>query len=167
MLWTFINFYKHRSRWRPFCGGLLLCDVEAMMEDGLMGVWGGGGGNDRIMNLRAPLADDRHMSILSFAIISFYGALRRVITSILKEEKLLLMGDFNARVGRQRNIWNMFSRYGNGNVNSNGLNLLQLCSELNFAICNTFFRKNTKWHGLTRDQNMVTWLTSLSQEEMI
>ena len=106
------------------------------------------------MKLRVPLSDDRHMSILSVyaptlqsnqdTIISFYGALRGIFTSILKEEKLLLMGDFNARVGRQRDIWNMFGRYGIGNVNSNGLNLLQLYSEVNFAICKIFFRKNNK-----------------------
>ena len=68
------------------------------------------------MKLRVPLSDESHMSILSVyaptlqssqdTIISFYGILRGVITSILKEEKLLLMGDFNARVGRQRDIWN-------------------------------------------------------------
>ena len=66
----------------------------------------------------------------------------------MKEEKLLVMGDFNARVGRQRDIWNVFGRYGIGNVNSNGLNLLQLCSEFNFAICNIFFRKMKK-HKVT------------------
>ena len=92
------------------------------------------------MKLRVPLSDDRHMSILSVyaptlqssqdTIISFYGVLRGVITLNfridVKEEKLLVMGDFNARVGRQRDIWNVFGRYGIDNVNSNGLNLLQL-----------------------------------------
>ena len=52
-------------------------------------------------------------------------------------------------LGGTRDIWNMFGRYGINNVNSNGLNLLQLCSELNFAICNTFFRKKKK--------HKVTW----------
>ena len=74
------------------------------------------------MKLRIPLSDDRHMSIISVTysvyaptlqssqdtITSFYGALQGVITLNfridVKEEKLLVMGDFNARVGRQRDI---------------------------------------------------------------
>ena len=66
--------------------------------------------NDRIMKLRVPLSCGRHMSILSVyastlqpsedTIMSFYGALREAITSIPKKEKLLILGDFNARVGR-------------------------------------------------------------------
>ena len=70
--------------------------------------------NDCIMKLRVALSDDRYMSILSVStptlqasedtIISFYGALQGVITSIPKAEKLLVLGDFNARVGRQHDI---------------------------------------------------------------
>ena len=78
------------------------------------------------MKLRVPLSDDRHMWTIQASedtIMSFYGDLRGVI---LKEEKLLVMGDFNARVARQRDIWNVFGRYGMGNANSNGSNLLQI-----------------------------------------
>ena len=70
--------------------------------------------NDRIMNLRVPLSCGHHMSILSVyaptlqtsedTTLSFYGALWEAITSIPKEEKLLLLGDFYARVGSEHEI---------------------------------------------------------------
>lgn len=34
--------------------------------------------------------------------------------------------------------------YGIGKVNSNGLKLLEICSELNFAICNAVFNQKHK-----------------------
>ena len=88
------------------------------------------------MKLRVPLSCGRHMSILSVyaptlqasedTIMSFYGALREAITSIPKEEKLLILGDFNAGVGRQHEIWNALGKYGIGNISNNGLNLLTI-----------------------------------------
>ena len=89
--------------------------------------------------------------------MSFYGALREAITSIPKEERLLIMGDFNAQVGRQHEIWDALGHYGIGKMNSNGLNLLQLCSEFNLAICNTFFHQKLK-HKVTwthQDQSTI------------
>ena len=78
--------------------------------------------------------------------MSFYGSLREAITSIPKEEKLLILGDFNARVGRHE-IWNVLGTY--GNINNNGLNLLQRCPQFNLAICNTFYQKQ---------KHKVTWI---------
>ena len=64
--------------------------------------------NDRIMKLRVPLAGDRYLSLLSIYaptltaseenISSFYAALGDAIRSVPKEEKLIILGDFNARV---------------------------------------------------------------------
>ena len=114
--------------------------------------------NDRIMKLRVPLSCGSHMSILFVyydptlqasedTIMSFYGALREAITSIPKEEKLLLLGDFNARVGRQHEIWEGLGRYGIGNTNNNGLNLFQLCSKFSLAI-KLQVRKKTRMEGM-------------------
>ena len=52
-------------------------------------------------------------------------------------------------MGRQHEIWDALGRYSIGNTNSNGLNALQLCSEFNLAICNTFFHQQQK--------HKVTW----------
>ena len=53
--------------------------------------------------------------------------------------------------------------YGIGNVNSNGLNLLQLCSESNLAICNTFYRQKQKhkatWiHPRSKHGHMIDYI---------
>ena len=115
--------------------------------------------SDRIMKLRVPLSCGRYLSILSVyaptlqatedTLTSFYGALLTAITSIPKEEKLILLGDFNARVGREHETWDALGHYGVGNMNSNGLRLLELCSECNLAVSNTFFRQKLK--------HKVTW----------
>ena len=60
------------------------------------------------------------------------------------------MGDFNARLGRDHDIWHgVIGHHGVGNMNSSGLRLLSLCSELGLAITNTFFQlrnmHNTSW----------------------
>ena len=112
------------------------------------------------MKLRVPISSGRHMSILSVyaptlqaskdTIMSFYRALREAITSIPKQEKLLILGDFNARVWRQYEVCNALGKYGIDNINNNGLNLLELCSEFNLALCNIFFHQKQK--------HKVTWI---------
>ena len=73
--------------------------------------------------------------------MSFYAALRNTISSIPKD-KFMLLGDFNARVRKNHVTWNATGRYGIDNIDYNGLLLLDLYSEFNLAICNTFFRLN-------------------------
>ena len=122
--------------------------------------------NDRIMKLRVPLAGDRYLSLLSIYaptltaseenILSFYAALGNAIRSVPKEEKLIILGDFNARVGKQQETWEALGPYGIGKMNSNGLHLLQLCSEFNLAISNTFFHQ--------KEKHKVTWFHPRSKQ---
>ena len=60
--------------------------------------------------------------------MTFYAVLGDTVRSISKEEKLIVFGDFNARVGKQHNTWEALDPYGIGKMNSNGLYLLELCS---------------------------------------
>lgn len=57
-------------------------------------------------------------------------------------KKLVILGDFNARVEKDYETWSPLGCYGIGTMNANGLKLLELCSEFNLAICNTFFAVN-------------------------
>ncbi|XP_068707682.1 craniofacial development protein 2-like [Montipora foliosa] len=92
---------------------------------------------NRIMKVCIPLSCGRYLSILSVyvptlqvtedTLPSFYSALRIAVTVIPKEEKLILLGDFNARVG---------------------LRLLELCSDCDLVISNTFFWQKGK-HKVT------------------
>ena len=107
------------------------------------------GTSDRIMCLRVPLACGRYMTVISVyaptlissdeIILSFYQDLRDYVNSILQTDKIVLLGDFNARVGCDGDTWDALGKFGLGKMNSSGLLLLQLCTELDLAICNTFF----------------------------
>ena len=65
----------------------------------------------------------------------FYDNLRSTFRTVPPQDKVALLGDFNARVGTNHHIWNgVIGKHGVGNVNSNGLRLLNLCSEFDLII---------------------------------
>ena len=70
----------------------------------------------------------------------FYLELSNILDSVPKSDKLLILGDFNTRVGNSCNMWpNVMGRHGIGKMNSNGLLLLLFCAEEGFTITNTPF----------------------------
>ena len=80
--------------------------------------------NDCIIRLRLPLSSSRYMSVIFVyaptltctdnIIMSFYQGLRSLLTSIPKEECVMLLGDYNGRVGSDHNTWNPFGPCGIG-----------------------------------------------------
>ena len=118
------------------------------------------GVSDRIMCLRAPLSCGRFITVISVyaptlgsnqeSIMAFYQDLRNCISSIPNADKILLLGDFNARVGSHHRNWNALGQHGIGKMNSNGLLLLQLCTEFDLAVCNTFYQQKV--------MHRVTWI---------
>ena len=72
--------------------------------------------------------------------------------TVPKEAKIMFLGDFNARVGQDNEIWNnVFGKFGTGRSNSNGELLLSICTEHQLVITNTSFKhkasnKNTWMH---------------------
>ena len=62
-----------------------------------------------------------------------------------------MLGDFNARVGTNHNVWaGVIGKHGLGNDNSSGIRLLNLCSEFGLIITNTLFQQ--------RNQRKATWM---------
>ena len=56
----------------------------------------------------------------------FYEELDSLISSVPQSEKLIILGDFNARVGTDHQAWqNVIGNHGIGKCNSNGLLLLR------------------------------------------
>lgn len=53
--------------------------------------------------------------------LAFYGTLREDITKIIVGEKLIVFGDFHARVGTDWETWDSLGRQGIGKIKSNGL----------------------------------------------
>ena len=79
-------------------------------------------------------------------IISVYAPtmqLASVLSSQTRTDKLLLVGDFNARIGRDNDKWPLvMGKYGIGKRNSNGeLLLAALCSEFKLIVTNTMSKQ--------------------------
>ena len=81
---------------------------------------------------------------------TFYDQLQRVIENIPHQEQLILLGDFNARVGSDHESWPIcLGKFGVGNLNENGQRLLELCTQNNLCVTNTFYQ--------TKPQHKVSW----------
>ena len=60
----------------------------------------------------------------------FYDDLGSVISAAPRTDKLILLGDFNARVGTDHQTWEeVIGSEGVGKCNNNGLLLLRKCAE--------------------------------------
>ena len=107
---------------------------------------------DRLMTLRILLAGNTNLTIISAYAPTmayseeekevFYQLLSNTLHSVPANDKLLLMGDFNARVGKSSSAWpTVLGPHGMGKENSNGTLLLTLCSEEELTITNTLFKQ--------------------------
>jgi len=73
---------------------------------------------------------------------SFYSCLCETLQAVPCNDRLVILGDFNARVGTNHNVWSgVIGKHGLGNANSNGLHLLNLCTEFGLVITNTLFQQ--------------------------
>ena len=112
--------------------------------------------NERLMKLRLSLTKSRHLTIISAYAPTltnsdetkekFYADLDQLIRSTSPNDKLLIMGDFNARLGKDQASWKrILGSQGVGKINSNGLLLLSKCAEHELFITNTVFRQADKF----------------------
>lgn len=106
--------------------------------------------NERIILFRFPISKSKWMNIISVYAPTmsaslesyelFYEQLSETIRGIPKQDKILLLGDFNARVGNDWKTWKgVLGKYGVGKANRNGKILLEFCTKHQLAICNSFF----------------------------
>ena len=80
----------------------------------------------------------------------FYSDLQSLISSVRDTERLLLLGDFNARVGHDHSAWpDCLGLFGIGNINENGQRLLEFCSMNHLCITGSYFK--------TKNVHKVTW----------
>ena len=118
--------------------------------------------NDRIMTMTLPLSKDNFASIISvYAPIitnpdenteAFCNQLASVLSGIPRTYKLLLIGDFNAMIGRDNDKWPwVMGKFGIGKCNSSGE---PLCSEFELIVTNTIFKQ--------KDECKTTWMDSRS-----
>lgn len=126
------------------------------------------GVNERLMTIRLMLACNQKATVVSAYAPTlnaqdevketFYAELDNILTKVPKEDKLILLGDFNARVGRNHNLWrDTIGKEGVGNTNSNGILLLTKCSEHSLIITNTLFRQRNKSRTSWMHPRSKTW----------
>ena len=71
----------------------------------------------------------------------FYEDLENVIAQVYLRNFVILLGDFNARVGKDYTVWpSVIGHHGLGMMNDNGRLLAELCTQHNLIIINTCFR---------------------------
>ena len=138
--------------------------------------------SDRIMTMRLPLSKDKFATIISVYAPTmtnpdenkevFYNQLASVLSGIPSTDKLLLIGDFNARIGRENDKWPLvMGKHGIGKCNSNGELLLALCSEFELIVTNTMFkqkdkRKTTWMHPRSKHWHMIDFIITRCRDKM-
>jgi len=123
--------------------------------------------NERIMTVRIPLIQKSFLTLISVYAptltsededkTAFYNQLTCTILNVPGSDKLVVLGDFNARVGRDHRLWKgIIGHHGIGKCNANGQLLLGLCAEHTLIVTNTLFqlpnRQKTTWKHLRSKQ---------------
>ena len=130
--------------------------------------------NDRLMMLRLPLKGKTNLTLISAYAPTmcynqeqkeqFYQSLTQLLHSVPKDDKLLLLGDFNARVGRDSQSWpDVIGPHGIGQENSNGQLRLTFCAECGLSITNTMFHfpdvhKATWMHPRSKHWHLIDYV---------
>ncbi|XP_046991948.1 uncharacterized protein LOC124598308 [Schistocerca americana] len=137
--------------------------------------------NERLMTLRVPIGSDRFITFVSAYAPTldsdedtknqFYHQLNSTLSKIPIQDKLILLGDFNARVGRDNRFWrDVMGKQGVGNCNANGLLLLGLCAEHELFISNTQFRlrnryKTTWMHPRSKHWHLIDYVITRQRDK--
>nr|VZI33166.1 unnamed protein product [Spirometra erinaceieuropaei] len=132
--------------------------------------------NYRLMSLRLPLRRRGKFATIISAYAppmsspdtaprdKLYENLHALLATVSKTDKLIVLGDFNARVGTDHNAWRgVLGPHGLRGSNDNGLLLLRTCAEHRLILTNTFFclpeREKATWrHPRSRQWHLLDYV---------
>nr|VZI06285.1 unnamed protein product [Spirometra erinaceieuropaei] len=131
--------------------------------------------NDRLVSLRLPLRRGGKFATIISAYAppmtssdavrdKFYEDLHALLATVSKADKLIVLGDFNARVGTDHTAWRgVLGPHGLRGSNDNGLLLLRTCAEHRLTLTNTFFclpeREKATWrHPRSRQWYLLDYV---------
>nr|VZI03351.1 unnamed protein product [Spirometra erinaceieuropaei] len=137
--------------------------------------------NDRLMSLRLPLWGGKFATIISAYAPTmtnpdavrdkFYEDLHALLATVSKADKLIVLGDFNARVGTDHTAWRgVLGPHSLRGSNDNGLLLLRTCAEHRLILTNTFFclpeREKATWrHPRSRQWHLLDCVLVRSRDQ--
>ena len=132
------------------------------------------GHSDRIISMRLPLHKQQYVTLFSVYAPTlqadegekdkFYTELQNLVRKTPVEDKVIILGDFNARVGQDFEAWKgALGKHGIGKCNDNGGRLLELCMEQQLIITNTVFqqknRLKTTWmHPRSKHWHLIDYV---------
>ena len=125
------------------------------------------GHSDHTMSLRLPIQDKKFATVLSVYAPTleaetgikeaFYHDLHNLLQQVDSKDKLLILGDFNARVP-DFELWKgVLGRHGIGNCNDNGCRHRELCSKHQLVITNTLFQQKDRFKTTWRHPRSKHW----------
>jgi len=117
-------------------------------------------GRATVVQVYAPTADSTEEDVESF-----YADLQGAIQNIPDRDLAIVMGDFNAKVGREWREWEgVIGKFGYGEENERGERLLNFCLNNRLKVMNTAFyqrKGNRKWTWESPDgrtKNMIDFI---------
>ena len=93
--------------------------------------------NATIIQIYAPTSDAEEEEI-----IKFYDILQDTIDKIPRRDLIILMGDFNAKVGKS--VYNTSGKFGLGEQNVQGQRFVEFCTINDLVIANTLFEHHPR-----------------------
>nr|VZI24610.1 unnamed protein product [Spirometra erinaceieuropaei] len=130
--------------------------------------------NDRLMSFRLSLWGGKFATIISAYAPTmtnpdavrdkFYEDLHALLATVPKADKLIVLGDFNARVGTDHTVWRgVLGSHGLRGSNDNSLLLLCTCAEHRLILTITFFclpeREKVTWrHPRSRQWHLLDYV---------
>ena len=119
-----------------------------------------GFGRASVVQVYAPTSDSTEEDIEEF-----YTELQEVVQNIPDRDLTIVMGDFNAKVGRDWREWEgVIGKFGYGEENERGERLLNFCLNNRLKVMNTVFQQrkgNRKWTWESPDgrtKNMIDFV---------
>nr|VZI50548.1 unnamed protein product [Spirometra erinaceieuropaei] len=132
--------------------------------------------NDRLMSLRLPLRGGGKFATIISAYAppmsspdatardKFYEDLHTLLATVSKADKLIVLGDFNARVCTDHTAWRgVLCPHGLRGSNDNGMLLLRTCAEHRLILTNAYFclpeREQAAWrHPRSRQWHLLDYV---------
>ena len=112
--------------------------------------------NNRLMTIRIQSANKKYTLINAHAptnidnkknpetVERFWGQLEDTMSKIHKEDVKIILGDFNAQLGKEKVYRKIIGKNSaHQNTNTNGTHLIDLCQQFNLKVMSTHFRKPT------------------------